>query len=915
MNRIISRVCFIVLEAVSKPFSERGTVPFSSADSAKGDSPRTVLKLLLLSSLGLSPSWSLADEAGKAQLKRTVAESANPEASNRDNTDAQPGRNELGAADAKTAVLRLSVVDDDDAPVPNAKISVRTFTTGGAWPAVSRFECDDQGKLDIELPKQTPRYFVVHVEKPGHAPFYAGWEPQGTSPDPVPESYTVRLDPGQLIGGVVQDEDGKPIVGAKVRPQFNLKMREERTHPLGASTNITTDAEGRWTYASFPADLRQVAIGVTHPEYAATRVTEQVAEFALNEGTTPGAAIKMKRGIVLQGQVTDPDGGPIAGANVVYYQLSSGERPSAHTDQGGNYRIANGVAGDTFATASAAGWAPAIKSVRIEPTMGGVDFQLAKGHPLMVRVVDSNGKPLDGVQVTLLTWGDHKLHSTLPGGRGNTDAEGKWAWEHAPEGSIRFAFYKDGYSYIRDQELTPSDEENLVTMTPEAASERQVLKVSGRVIDAKTKKPIAKFRVIPGDQRQGSAISWHNFKQSESRNGEYRKDFTPNMTTSKKHVLRVEADGYVPATSRVFDTDEREVTIDFALEPGKGFVVLTPDGQPAKHAEIGICTSSSGPYIDDGIISPNSTAERISANDEGRFNITPREGVYGLVVLHETGAAFAIPDQLRESNTIQLAPFARLKGTLRIRGKPAADELVTVSHRSDRGHNRLSLMTGYEATTDKDGTFVVERLLPGTVQVSRVVRSDLGDGVSRMLTTHWAEVQLDADETARLDLSREGPLVVGKLVVPERVAKQNDWRLATAKLSKPRVPLPPPPKPPLPDGIDFEKDRDAAKWWNEWKDTAEGLHFQAQRKTWQEMVHRLQAIPSPSYDAKVESDGSFVFEDIPPGDYQLQVVAQSRPENGPPLGGNTIARLEQGVTIDAPSEGEDQVDLGELQLQ
>jgi hypothetical protein len=45
-----------LLEVVSKPISERGTVPFCSEDSAKRDSPRSVLKLLLINSfISMSP--------------------------------------------------------------------------------------------------------------------------------------------------------------------------------------------------------------------------------------------------------------------------------------------------------------------------------------------------------------------------------------------------------------------------------------------------------------------------------------------------------------------------------------------------------------------------------------------------------------------------------------------------------------------------------------------------------------------------------------------------------------------------------------------------------------------------------------------------------------------------------------------
>jgi hypothetical protein len=487
---------------------------------------------------------------------------------------------------------------------------------------------------------------------------------------------------------------------------------------------------------------------------------------------------------------------------------------------------------------------------------------------------------------------------------------------------MRFAISKQGFAYIGEKELAPSDEEIVVTMSPATAEETRFVQASGTVIDAKTKQPIAKFRVTPGGARDAKTIYWSQESQSEGRNGKYRKEFTRRTTASRLHALRIDAPGYVPSISRVFGDDEKNVTIDFELQPGKGadFLVLTPDGQPAKGAEIGICTPELGPYVAGGIISPNSSCERTSAGEDGRFSIAPREGPYALMILHESGASFVSPIDLSDDGTIRLDPWARVEGTLRIGGKPAANEPITLHDDSRQiQRNQPKYHISYSATTDQDGKFAIERVVPVIAQVSRVVTTELGGGMSRQSPTHVATVHVLPGETTEVDLSRDGVRVVGKLKVPQRLEKQNDWRQAMLMIQTPPVVVPPAPRPPIPANIDIKKDPEAAqKWFNEWKDTDAGKEWQNLVKVYRESVQKIQAIDRPMYYGRVEPDGSFAFDDIPPGKYQIRATAYARPAEGQRAAfpNQAIAKLEQEIEIDATDdENGTAIKLGELMLE
>ncbi|HUT95257.1 MAG TPA: carboxypeptidase regulatory-like domain-containing protein [Thermoguttaceae bacterium] len=872
------------------------------------------LAVLLVLGLVLLPSFRAGETTAIGAARESAVASTVTTTSVSEETAAESGDAEEGvAAKPASRSLLLTVLDDNDKPVPGAKVTVRIRqVTRGPW-KVTRHPCDERGRLRVDVPQETPHYYALRVELPGFAPFWAEWENRDV-PDPIPESYTARLDPGRLIGGIVQNEEGEPIQGAKVSPRFNLKMREERTRALGASTDITTDAQGRWTYLSFPADLRQLEIGLEHPDYLATRATEPTSKFALSADEAPAGVLVMKRGLPITGKVTDEEGRPVAGAVVRYRDSRDyGIRIlKAETDENGSYRLANGRPGDTFLTASAEGWAPSLEKTRIAPDMDPVDFKLTRGRPLRVRVVDPDGKPLPRVGVELWTWQQNDISGVLPSGCGETDADGVWTWPHAPQGPIAFAISKRGYAYVGDRELAAGPQENVVTMHPEKV---QLLSVAGRVLDARTKQPIARFRITPGFRNGGRETDyWLQDSQAEGRGGTYRRDFSSSEFASPvaARVIRIEADGYLPATSRPIKFDEGSVTLDFELEPAaaSGPVVLTPQGQAAGGATVAVCTPRLGPSIRNGVVSPNSTCPRTTTDAQGRFAIAPQEGEFALMVVHESGAAYVAREDFERSNKIRLEPWARIEGTVLVGNKPAADQLVTLQRDEPSWGESLRVHYDYRATTDRSGRFVFENVIPGDARVTRSVVSEHGQ-TSSWISTHSTKVTLAPGETAQVEVSRDGRPVVGKLLAPQDAEIAPVWHYAMISLQGSAPASPPMP---FPKEIDPQKDREAAiKWWETWKETEEGKRYQEEMKRYAEAVNERQ---SEHYSTKVEADGSFRFDDVPAGDYLLHARLQAPPASGQIVPGPVIANLRHALTVPEMPGGrsDEPLDLGGLTL-
>ena len=103
--------------------------------------------------------------------------------------------------------------------------------------------------------------------------------------------------------------------------------------------------------------------------------------------------------------------------------------------------------------------------------------------------------------------------------------------------------------------------------------------VSGRVLDDKTKQPVTRFRITPGntfDQRP--EVSWDVRHQTDGTNGSYTVYFQKGRA---EPTLKVEAEGYLPMVSPALA--KVQTNYDFSLKQGAGPAgkVLLPNGEAA----------------------------------------------------------------------------------------------------------------------------------------------------------------------------------------------------------------------------------------------------------------------------------------------------------------------------------------------
>ena len=85
--------------------------------------------------------------------------------------------------------------------------------------------------------------------------------------------HTLTLGRPETLGGVVQDEQGRPIEGDWVFPMAYGSAAfwpEVYASPKSGLVIATTDVQGRWKSDALPADARpdtELRVLVTHPDH------------------------------------------------------------------------------------------------------------------------------------------------------------------------------------------------------------------------------------------------------------------------------------------------------------------------------------------------------------------------------------------------------------------------------------------------------------------------------------------------------------------------------------------------------------------------------------------------------------------------------------------------------------------------
>lgn len=795
--------------------------------------------------------------------------------------------------------LRLTVLDSSSGnPVPRTEIRLRCWH-GSAF-TKQDLATTPAGVCDVPLlPQTTTLELTLH--KDGFADTRLHWRPDRG--EVIPQAYVVRFEQPVRIGGQVIDFEGRAVPDAKVG--FNhqddpIAETRPESHEFGW-IEVTTDAAGYWSINRIHPDmLRRIYGGARHPEYVGAPVLfvgrDPSAEEQLREGTY---VFQLGQAALVRGKVVDAAGQPIAGATVsVGHVGESGRREGSTSDQG-EFSIAGCKPGRNLLTAEAPGYAATTERVQLSPTSEPFQLVLKPGKVLRLRVVDRAGDPIQGANVWLDTFGDPAPLPNQPERvpvqaefNARTDSNGRVVWEKAPDQELEFDFGAKGFMSLRDWKARPNNEEYVVTLSP-------ALTVSGTVRDAATGQPIPKFRMITGWPEKNYADDsvrprwsplerfWLSFS-----GGEFQHSYTEPVlggTENRGYILKFEAEGYTPAVTRTIAADEGEVRFEINLRPAviSELRVLLPDGTPAAGADVGLVAPGARLQLLPGGFSRDmgqSTGSLLRTDGAGRVQFTPDESVTHIVVAHPSGYAElpASAVSANENIQLQLQPWGRIEGTYKSSKSPVRPAYFKLEFETLDRAAIAPDFTAFRVQCDEQGRFQFPKVPPGRLLVTRLLKREIREGGTSWMPTDATTIEVQPGETASVTLGG-GISVSGRIRFPTDAKPDPHWDIF-AGIHTPFPVMP----------AEFAGDPKAVRQFRQ------SPEFQAAVKA------------ARHFPAEVASDGSFIADDVAPGQYILRInVVAPRTENRP---STIVAQIMRPVAIPENSTA-DPFDLGEILLE
>lgn len=326
-------------------------------------------------------------------------------------------------------------------------------------------------------------------------------------------------------------------------------------HECGSRTK--TDASGHWELTGYEEDLTGADIFVEHPDHKRVATDYRSATGqgyeAMHDGTSK-VVLKDNDLIEIRGLVSDESGKPVAGCGVTVGKSRWGrfDEPNAKTDAQGRYRARLQQSPIDLLTFEVAGFQPQMHSVTVtEGKTGTLDVKLLKGRSVRLRVVDEAGEAMPGVRMAANRW-QQKRSLWF---EAVTDAEGRCEWNGAPMDEVKWDFVGNK-EVLREFAITAGTDEQTIVFRP-------AIRFVGTVVDAESGQHVSSFRVTPGDTRHPN-IYWENESRRSFEDGAFTYEV---WWMCYDHKLRIEAEGYEPFETALFNAKQQNETLTIKLVP------------------------------------------------------------------------------------------------------------------------------------------------------------------------------------------------------------------------------------------------------------------------------------------------------------------------------------------------------------
>jgi len=561
----------------------------------------------------------------------------------------------------------------------------------------------------------------------------------------------IELMPSSKVAGIVKNQQGKPVENAKVKT-FHFTNNE-----------VMTDANG-----FYEIDGLDPMGGERNLEVFSDSYPSAFVNFSpLPAGQTARLDIVLKQGSAVHGQVFDPNGRPLPGATVGNTQSRCmWNHVESITDANGFYKLKNIDTGELVLWTVHPLYPPYVERFTIgnKETEKQINIKFEPAKPLHCKVVDKQGKPVEGVMACI---GEVKGVTNLSNcnDRVKSDAQGKFTIGNAPaSGKIILEVFSDKTPNIRP-ELEIGKDEHIIEV--ETAG-----KIYGRVVDDQTGKPVEKFNVKMTFSKTGSKPGW-GYNATWSREGYNFSDPNGFFDTGRENIpvgacymMTVLADGLDPLT--IDPTIVQAITnepnrTEFRLKPativsGK---VVNENNEPVSGASVRWFSESNRlDMYDDHWDNTDTTITDANGNFTFKTIGTGLRGLYisAFGFAPYVNSTLVFPDDTNKIAKINLEKGCEVYGTVFKGGVPGTvfkgtpDAGVEISCDFHRRYDLQRM--GYiqkKATTDANGNYVLSDLPSGETRL--YTRSPIINNTSH--TQISKKITLSPGQRVKLDFGNE----------------------------------------------------------------------------------------------------------------------------------------------------------------
>lgn len=584
-------------------------------------------------------------------------------------------------------------------PVAGATIVLMQRTGGRMAMAASATAAgaltDAKGNFSITV---APGAYMVSANHPG----YELRQPLEVSiASGQQQSREIAVSPLARVSGVVVDEDRKPVAAATLTAEEASSEGGFMMPGMRFMRDAVTVSgpDGRFsTRISGDADMRMKATRRGLPQ--AKSETFRIAPGDRKSGVV----ITIPSGIAVSGRVTDREGKPLSGVSVVANEAASGprgmvirnivmlggmgqEEDAVRSGSDGSFTLRVKEGTYDFALKREGYSSKVLRGQSISPSSNTpLEATLDPAVEITGRVV-RGGTGVDGVMIN--TFSDSGTASTVTG------PDGSFTLSDLSPGEVRASIRKES-DFIQEMRSFTAPGRDITIEIPPGT------RVSGRVVDKATRKPVTSFQAGVSNSRGGGGmmmVTPPSLKDFTTDDGTFVLDNVPTGAVN----LVATAPGYAQARMNLTIEEGKPLSdLELELDPGTKLIgkVTGPDGAALSGVTVRAVQSGSGAIV------LGSTGKQAITDSSGEYTIDALEASDENIEFSHpkyVGTRKSITPKGREVRLdVQLTSGQRLTGTVVTEaGAPVPDAEVEAMAGAGTFRNTRS---------DANGTFTFDSL-------------------------------------------------------------------------------------------------------------------------------------------------------------------------------------------------------------